>query len=663
MLRSRMRMRGGSGGGATEIWRVADTNSNIPNSVVSPASHATRWSYLNRFPVVIGSDDKDGLRFAFTNQYQKSDGTIGTINAPYTIDEMAIEAPDGTTARITFGGANGRVIPTSGGNEFLSDILAPISGGEFSVGDVYWVKLSHTHPSATGEAPNHSSAHDTTGITGAQVIRYNRSAVTYNAILSTGVFTITSGSDYNSTTRGLRPIVIGRTTTDYISVGFFGDSISEYSADTAGVVGVYGRGYLMRAAANNGTRPIAALNFSRASTGTSLLTGTTFWKAFLKYVTFPVENYGVNNFNINNTFTQIKDAKALIRADFATAGLTRSAMGDFFPYTTTTDTYLTYPNQTIKSNTIPDSFDSYQDALEVEAAALLTSGEINHFMPHLAARGAATNADPNYYKWVVDGATANYATSDGLHPSSLIHTNSIPEARRILDFEFFRTKMDYINSQGKLLGWFDPDFSDTITQSGGTVSNWTSKAGTNNAVQGAASAQATFTANAFALYRNGLTFNPADNEQYTLDTAIPDTDGVIAAFAIKPTVAGTNRYILGSAGTINGAQIHLNTSNLLVVSKFGGATLLTGSTALTAGNSYYVLVKYGASGIQIYINGVLDATTATVPTFAQGFKTIGGRGGNLCFSGVIGRIIFAKGTISAGEEEDVLNAVKFMTDI
>jgi hypothetical protein len=110
-----------------------------------------------------------------------------------------------------------------------------------------------------------------------------------------------------------------------------------------------------------------------------------------------------------------------------------------------------------------------------------------------------------------------------------------------------------------------------------------------------------------------------DGTDDRIDTGLADTTAVTkASFTIKPENDGTNRVILGIRNKVGdgNASTYIDTSNKLRYKARTSGTNLANrcdTTVLTAGNTYDVVIEYGAAdgtGTSVTINGVTQSFTA-----------------------------------------------------
>lgn len=369
--------------------------------------------YLNdafyiRMPFVIGQDMKDIL-LSFVNWYQWSVLETDTGNA-FTVASCAIESLSGTVVPVTFGGVRSKLI-ADGANDVQSDIILPSAFGlqKFSRGEQYWIKLILNVPS-NGKIPRTSRM--VSAVAGSQIAWYQSSVTTPSSTDVAGLFT-TSGTAAQSQTNGYQPIVLGHPVTDGPSFIAVGDSIGDGTGD-ATAANLYGHGFIQRAMGNNGVNPYPCLNFCRPSTTSDHAVASTKWRAYIKYARYAIEEFGANDIVISTksvaaTQSSMSNLWAILKSE----GIQGIIKSSFMCFTTSTDNWLTAANQAIRTGwTAGDK----TDQLNAWYATKVSDGTLTACVTYPNIRDAG-----NANKWLTDGTTANYVTTDGVHPSPLGH--------------------------------------------------------------------------------------------------------------------------------------------------------------------------------------------------------------------------------------------------
>jgi hypothetical protein len=156
-------------------------------------------------------------------------------------------------------------------------------------------------------------------------------------------------------------------------------------------------------------------------------------KALLEGCNVAVCNYGINDLSGGRTTAQLQADVISIWSYLAARGM-KTWHTTLEPETTTTDAWATLANQTIAGwNGNRTAFNDWlRDGAPVTSAANLTAvatgtvgalraGSTGHPLSGYIELADLAESARNSGKWVVTGA-ANYATSDGIHPTAAIHT-------------------------------------------------------------------------------------------------------------------------------------------------------------------------------------------------------------------------------------------------
>jgi lysophospholipase L1-like esterase len=396
-------------GGGRSPLRVASIQNRIPTTKASRTlpDCAIRW------PHYLGADHS-ALVVSNLNWYQNA-GEILTGNG-FTIVSATIENDGGTlSAPLTFGGSRSKVI-ADGDTDIQSDPLGPSAFGlsKFSRSERWWVKAHIRLASAAHSLPM-SDQRFRTSVTGSQVSWFDPAATTPSNIDTAGQWTFT-GTAPDQQTIGYCPILLGYPLADGPSFMGLGNSIFAGSGDSAVTFQQFGGGSFQRSMRDSaGANPLPALNFARTGATTAHFLGAnTRWLPYRRYAKYAIEELGTNDIGSGGT-----GVVATIQANLQSiwtllreGGVRKIVRTKYLPRTTSTDSWATTANQTpatgwatgAKSSTLNDWFD-----------ARLAAGEIDAVVAMAAARDVTL---PD--RWPANG-TANYATADGLHPSSTFH--------------------------------------------------------------------------------------------------------------------------------------------------------------------------------------------------------------------------------------------------
>jgi hypothetical protein len=305
----------------------------------------------------------------------------------------------------TFRGAMSQSFSAALGSVVLSD---PI-GVDLDAGESFKVQVGAIVATI---ADTHSIA-NLTGNTGGD----DGWRSTTNTTVQIGTAGTWASTGRTSTANSMAPAaIIGRPTQNYPSVAFVGDSIMQSrddltSADAYGHRGFGPRGMV---GAGPGGNIMPFINMARA--GERAVTFATLncvrRLTLLQYVSHVIGNEGTNDVQQGRTFAQVS-------ADLTATWKSLKARGlsvwwtTIMPRTTSTDNWATIVNQTVVAGFEVGGVRDQVNAWMRSQVGILLDGLIDV---------AATIEDTaNHGKWIVNG-TANYATSDGVHPSTVGHT-------------------------------------------------------------------------------------------------------------------------------------------------------------------------------------------------------------------------------------------------
>ena len=236
----------------------------------------------------------------------------------------------------------------------------------------------------------------------------------------------TTGSAYTNANIGIMPAaIIGRPTQPYPAVMILGDSIAngsgDLTGDSAGNIGFIQRG-LKNVPIYGGTYQLPWYNASRGALYLSDLSFAGRYRrfAYMPYCTHAVIEAATNDIAGGNTLAQVQAAAQTIWAICRQAGLHITHVKTM-PRTTSTDSWATAANQTPVSGFavggVRDQFNAWLDTQ-------LAAGTIDALIdPNPVVEDQA-----NPGKWVTNG-TANYPTTDGIHPATALHVLAAARVR------------------------------------------------------------------------------------------------------------------------------------------------------------------------------------------------------------------------------------------
>ncbi len=195
---------------------------------------------------------------------------------------------------------------------------------------------------------------------------------------------------------------------------------------------------MTRAFVNADTNPYGAIGWYRSGCRIDLINNdATYFPAYCKYTNVLYEGFGVNELFRTGasgigfdgltgvSFATLTSRKVTVyNAYKGRVANAKILLDDFHPTCSgTTDSWATEANQTTYGNW---GVAGFRAQLVTQAATWIGNGTINGFASHTAEKGVDLS------KWIVTGA-ANYATADGIHPSTATHDLMVPETRTAID--------------------------------------------------------------------------------------------------------------------------------------------------------------------------------------------------------------------------------------
>lgn len=360
----------------------------------------------SRYKTYIGPADVFGLRLLYGN-FHVGQGT-GVFDG---YNDITLRAALETTAvfPVCFSGSKSAVL-AAGASHLLSDPL----GIPLLASSTAW--LRHAVQVASGQQWPRGAL----GATGGQ-ITYESTATSTQIYGAAGALTQPSGGAQAS--YGFSPLaVLGIPKTPMPAVVILGDSISDGQGDSTGGDGRDNFGWIARGMhipSSGVTVPYVRL--TRNSDTPARNTDANAWqkRAVYQYATHGICALGINQLQPTGLTTQYN----LLRANWVAmkmAGL-KVYQTLISPSVDTTDTYITTANQTPRAGFEPGGI---RDQLNAMILAAVGDGVLDGVI------------DPNPYwedpanhgKWPINGS-ANYATTDGIHPTGTFHTAASKAAR------------------------------------------------------------------------------------------------------------------------------------------------------------------------------------------------------------------------------------------
>lgn len=427
----------GAGGG------LAKRGANTLN-ILAPASYQNgdvKTEHMVRMYFCLGSCDWDSLQISVYNWIFGQYGIAFSGGTDFEIVEMAIEIGSNWTA-VTWGG-NQNLVVTNGVSDVLSDPISPsslgVSGGKFLRDTTGYLRYK-IRANASSKFPASAGYN----IAGTTKRRYTiGSATVTNGIYSVGDFVLSGTFDTSFTT--YNPVIVGTPSTSGKFLGGVGDSIAKGTNDNLFSSTAIG-GFSRCAIGSGGTNKLACLNFGVP--GHSIINwlgdGTNTpanmsanaanigkAEAYLKYANILFEQFGSNGTYSTGSGVYAHQDKmwAVLKRGSPGCKLVRTSL---FPRTLegapgSSDQWATLANQVVTQTPGGDT-----DLFEQYCASKVGAG-VDYYINYNSPRANTNRANADYFKWVVNGS-ANYATSDGVHPSGAIYNLFYGgEARALID--------------------------------------------------------------------------------------------------------------------------------------------------------------------------------------------------------------------------------------
>lgn len=400
----------GVGGG---VLRIATNRGEIPTTVTLAGANSLR-AETRKF-VKFGNADLEYIQLGYAGFYSASGLEVNAGNDQSI--QAAIEGISGGSpgvVRVTFDGGNSVGTIVDGVALYLSDRLYASAFGltKFPKNTTFFVR--EQRDVALGK--NHTRCSSIASMTGERT--YLSDGQSASQLMSTGAMSQPTGG--SGPARMMGPtVIIGKSVgaTEVAVIGI-GDSIMAGSNDTSapnGNDGSAGGGFVQRGLYSVNGRTIPFLQMGVSGTkAMDFVTSYAKRAAYFRYATHLLENFGTNDFvDSARTAAQVYADRQTIWAAFKAAaqGAKRVEAFPILPRTNSTDSWATLANQTPRTGYAASS-GTFRDPMNANLATALSGGLIDGIIDLNAAIADVGSPD----KWIVTGA-ANFATSDGTHPS------------------------------------------------------------------------------------------------------------------------------------------------------------------------------------------------------------------------------------------------------
>ena len=389
---------------------AATVHNSLPDDV---SSESSTDMYVVRSKHTVAQDTSN-LLLSFSNFYMSNTET--NTGNDFDIVEVSIENSAGTTVvPVTFS-SNRNLTIADGAVDIQSDFIDPVDFGltQFTKNEEYFIKATYSFASGANMPFGSYDA----GSDGTQAAFYDSGTVTASSVDLPGQYNLTGGP-FVTRTQAYTPIILGSpidaTTPTYITVG---DSIANGFGDN-GANGTLGRGFIQRAMTNTaGTVDdiLPNLNFAKVAIQTVGFTGTnTKWQEYIKYANRAIDELGTNDVG-GRTLAQMLPRIDDVQVILGNNGIERIYRTSLLARTLSTDNFTTLANQSYENVVWEPG--NVVDLLNQDFAS--KDGTVLHGMDYVYVDLQPNTLDPVTRKWLVNG-TANYPTSDGVHPSAAFH--------------------------------------------------------------------------------------------------------------------------------------------------------------------------------------------------------------------------------------------------
>ncbi len=567
------------------------------------------------------------IRLVLVNFFVSEPTDSATGNS-YTIQEMSLEAPNGTVVPVRFSSSRS-VTLNSGDTEVVSDPLYPSDFGlsQFNRGTVFWTKGFITVPSNGNNIPT-CSQYKSPSTGGAQAGWYNPASTTLSSTDSPGVYTIT-GTALTSG-GGIRPILIGRSLSDnpdyYPSYFAAGDSLTAGSTDNG--LDLIGKGHIARACGNNTGKPYPLLRYCRSGILVTNFSLSSRGSTFSKYANIGICALGTNGMS-SVTVAQRKIDLTAVWDKFKTNGINRVYQLDYYAQASSTDNWTTVENQTPPTSAweIGGTADITQQWFREKVTDGTLFGVIN--LNYLKAG--------NGFRWKPNLAF------DQTHPNTLGNLLAGSTIRLQLDSH----RAYSLNDNGKYSLYIDASDTSTILDSNGTNASSSSFLGTvatildksgnsNNLTQSNSTERPTFSSSK-KIGNSNIPYFDGSNDSlvipsgtFSFDSDTRDSTVILIYF---PDDTNLNN-VLASDGT-SGSFTSFSCANQ---SQRLGGTLIQKSTPVAG--FPVIQVCRSLSGTQrLKINNDSEISGSSTRNGMGSNFTLGRYPAGTCFTGGIGLVI------------------------
>lgn len=362
-----------------------------------------------RVSLKTGKAASSELRFVVAGFYIASSGVETNAGNDQQV-EIAVEWPGKSTQQVKFGAQNVGTI-TNGAATYVSDPIYPAAFGmaDFPANTQFWFRTRRVVTSGQNHTKTVAS-----GVSGEGT--FYSDGLSASQLLGTGTMSIPPGGTSAGAEFGPCAVLGRPIGAPDIAVLIVGDSIVNGNNDSdIGGNGSDGGGWAARGLWSVNGRSVPWTKCSQGSTtAQELVAGGAKRGAYFAWHTHAIVNYGTNDLQSGRTAAQTWADLQTIYATLKAAGIRHVEQSLIFPReSATTDSWATAAGQTPLTGF--ETGGTKRDPLNASIAGL--SAALDAYLDLNGAVADATLTD----RYAVNG-TANYGTSDGVHPQPVLHT-------------------------------------------------------------------------------------------------------------------------------------------------------------------------------------------------------------------------------------------------
>lgn len=594
--------------------RIIETQGRV---AIALSSNAGADRVAVRFPYLIGQG-ATALTLSLSNWYLDYYNIYNTGNAVNVV-AACLETQGGATYPFYFD-ENRNATLANGETDLQTDPLAAatLSLEQFSRGEIYWVKLVYDLGALGNSMPH--TGYSTSEYAGSQMVGFNSANTTISDIDISGTFTHTGTAPVGMA--GLRPVLLGTPVSDGASFVAVGDSITEATSYDTASAGIYGKGFVAKAMSNWGVNPYPCLLIAKAGARVQLFNDDSRWETLASYGKYALDQLGTNNIAADSIST-LQSRFTTLWTKLSSAGCSRIYRIELMCGCSSSDSFATTANQTVNTNW---GSGGTVDNLHAWFATKVADNTLYQVLDNDDIKDAS-----NPFKWRADGS-ANYATTDGTHPTALGFMIAAINLRKQLQVGF----ADDPENWPLLRNWWDPTTGVTDA-GGGAVSSWVDRIGSVDANQSNGTKRP-ITGSRTIGGINAIDFDGTD-DFLDLPNSFLSTTGIFMIHMIYPDTADTSQSTLTNNGT-GGGSSRCGMGNQQV--NFGNTSMSADTPVSSQAviQAVWISAGTGSKTQYLYTNNTLKSGSLNRSTpatnFNMGSYNDGGAG---LYNGLIGHFM------------------------